>query len=177
MDVLKRLLDGGFIVWRVGGELKIRHDSRPMPPELAAQIKGHKSEILATLKRGEELLFALWAAGYWVWLERRSDGAGFFLLPRGRSKLPPRELEELFALYEENHDDALLTLLLGLPVKPDGTRDADWWNRASEALQSGRLRLTIALGDPEAEAKPTSVAQVAVPSGGRKHRVSQKAEF
>lgn len=136
-DFMKTLLDAGVIV-RVGGDLKIKGKSGPTPPELAAQIRERKPELMATFNRGEELLLALSSAGYTVRLEPRASGDGYFLLPLGQSRLPPEELEELFDLYERHHDDALFVVLLGLPVTETGGRDVSRWNRG-HAIRPMRL--------------------------------------
>lgn len=133
-DLLKTLLDAGAVVVRFGDGLVVKCEGGSMPGELSAAIRERKAEILAVLERSEQLLVALWSAGFCVRLEPRADGEGFFLLPVGQSWLTPGELERLFERYERDHDAALLVLLLSLPTTPDGGRDVDQWNRSAEAL-------------------------------------------
>jgi hypothetical protein len=119
------------------------------PPELRNQktfeyVRRHKEELLALLARegskppedvpcqanprltaGQELLDALWAAGYSIELAESASG-GWFLLPVGNP--PPQAggmtAAELFALYDKLHDqarDCLLEALAGVNMTP-----GDW---------------------------------------------------
>lgn len=96
--------DGVQADW-IDGELRLRIRKGALSPEEVQALQGSKR-----LVGGWLLLQRLWKAGYELRLERRSDGDGFFLLPRGQCG-PDVDMETLFNLYEAYHDSAVELLL------------------------------------------------------------------
>ena len=105
MNVIELLYKHGVQAdWR-DGELKLRIRPGALTREEIEALRENKP-----LVGGWVLLRRLWAAGYELRLEPRSDGQGYFILPRGQCP-PGTDLAELFDLYENFHDSAVALLL------------------------------------------------------------------
>lgn len=96
--------DGVQVDW-AGGELRLRIRKGALSPEEVQALQGSKR-----LVGGWLLLRRLWKAGYELRLEPRSDGQGYFILPRGQCP-PGTDMAGLFDLYENFHDSAVELLL------------------------------------------------------------------
>lgn len=96
--------DGVQADWR-DGDLRLRVRPGALTREEIEALRENKPVVGAWI-----LLKRLWLAGYELRLEPRSDGQGYFILPRGQCP-PGTDMAGLFDLYENFHDVAVELLL------------------------------------------------------------------
>jgi len=105
MNPIALLKRPGVSVDWANGQLKLRF--------VKGGLTKHEIETLRQNKPlvgGRLLLDKLWQAGYTLHLQRRSDGEGYFIVPRGQAH-PGVDFPSLFELYDTFHDQAVALLL------------------------------------------------------------------
>lgn len=127
MNLITLLYRDGVQVDWAGGELRLRIRPGALTREEIEVLRENRH-----LVGGWLLLRRLWQAGYELRLERRSDGQGHFLLPKGQCP-PGTDMETLFTLYESFSDIAaelLVDICRRLRIAPE-----QWHVKAREIVR------------------------------------------
>ncbi|NMC21976.1 MAG: hypothetical protein GYA33_16340 [Thermogutta sp.] len=109
--------------------------AKPVPSSLVEDLQEREADVIGVIQRGDALLRLLWSNGWSIRLTRpRPDW--IVIVPRG----PGRNEDQVLRMFFADHRDAAALFASRLPWT-HGVPDTSWWNRTSDAFESGRLRL------------------------------------